>query len=162
MIRNRDILRVIVLDRENAVRSQMAEAFLRRIGSDRLEVVSAGIAPQPLHELTRTVMGECGYDLAGHAPKSAQLFFGRGAFHLAIMVSHPDERQCPRLFPGALDIMRWPNADPLAGLLEPSERLDLFREVRDHIRDQAEAWWSQCAAALHDEESSRLLMAIGH
>jgi arsenate reductase (thioredoxin) len=162
MTRRRDLIRVIVLDRENALRSQMAEAFLRRIGSDRLEVVSAGIALQPLHALTRIVMGECGYDLAGHEPKSAQLFFGRGAFHVAILVSRADERQCPRLFPGALAIVRWAIADPLAGSLDRREQLDRFREVRNHIREHAEAWWSDCAASMQDAESSRLLMAIGH
>lgn len=162
MIGNRDITRVIVLDFDNAARSQMAEAFLRRLGGERLEVHSGGIIPGPVHPLTIAVMGEIGYDLAGQRGKSAQLFFGHAAFQVAILVSRKNERQCPHLFPGALRIERWENDDPLAGEADDRQRLERFRAVRECIRAQAAAWWKAFAEAHGGALPQRQLAAVGH
>ena len=133
-------VRVICLDRENSARSQMAEAFLRHLEPERFEVCSGGLEPMEIHPLTRQVMDEVGVKLLEQEGKSAQRYFGKEAFQVAIMVSHPDERKNPRLFPGALRVERWPNEDPLAGDLDENARLELFRRVRDRIKAQAEAW----------------------
>ena len=133
-------VRVICLDRDNSVRSQMAEAFLRAIGGDRFEVHSGGISPVEIHPLAVRVMEEVGLHLDGQSAKCAQIYFGKEAFQVAIMVSHPSERLCPRLFPGAMRIERWPNEDPLEGELSADLRLERFRHVRERIRAQAQAW----------------------
>ena len=133
-------VRVIFLDQDNSVRSQMAEAFLRCTDGDKFEIHSAGISPVPIHPLAIRVMEECGLSLGGHSAKSAQKYFGHQAFQVAIMVSHPDERLCPRLFPGAMRIERWPNEDPLISGLNEDQRLQLFRRIRDRIKLQAETW----------------------
>ncbi len=132
--------RVICLDRDNSIRSQMAEAFLRSIGGDRFEVTSGGIAPVAIHPMALEVMAEAGLPMAGQTAKCAQIYFGKQAFQVAIMVSHPSERLCPRLFPGALRIERWPNEDPLEGEMSEGLRRDLFRHVRDRIQLQAQTW----------------------
>lgn len=137
---NSSKVRVICLDRENSARSQMAEAFLRHYEPERFEVCSGGLEPMDIHPLTRRVMDEVGVELLDQEGKSAQRYFGKEAFQVAIMVSHPDERSNPRLFPGALRIERWPNEDPLAGDLDDAARLALFRRVRDRIQAQAQAW----------------------
>jgi len=135
------LIRVIFLDRDNCARSQMAEAFLARLGAGRYEACSGGIAVAPIHPLTMAVMDEVGYDLAGQESKSAQRFFGRGgAFQFAIMVSTPGERGCPRLFPGALSIMRWAIDDPLDGDQERAQLLARFRRTRDRILAEATQW----------------------
>jgi len=54
----------------NACRSQMAEAFARRYGSDVLEAESAGVAPASMiPEVTHNVMREKGIPLAEQFPK---------------------------------------------------------------------------------------------
>ena len=133
-------VRVIFLDQDNSVRSQIAEAILRRIDGDKFEIHSGGISPVPIHPLAIRVMEESGFSLDGHSAKSAQKYFGHQAFQVAIMVSHPDERWCPRLFPGAMRIERWPNEDPNIGGLDEDQRLQLFRRIRDRIKSQAETW----------------------
>ncbi len=140
MHEHRSKVRVICLDRENSARSQMAEAFLRHLEPERFEVCSGGLEPMEIHPLTRQVMDELGVKLLDQEGKSAQRYFGKEAFQVAIMVTHPDEKKHPRLFPGALRIERWPNEDPLAGERDDVARLDLFRRVRDHIHVQAQVW----------------------
>lgn len=162
MNQHQDVIRVIALDFDNAVRSQMAEAFLRKIGDGRLEVCSGGIDPRPVHPLTAAVMSEIGYDLTGQEPKSAQRFFGKEAFQVAILVARPDEPQCPRLFPGALRIERWPNEDPLADEVDETRLLERFRAVRDRIKAQAEAWWKALKQAETGVFSPKRLDAAGH
>lgn len=158
-----DKVRVICLDRENSARSQMAEAFLRHFEPERFEVCSGGLEPMDIHPLTRRVMDEVGVKLLDQEGKSAQRYFGKAAFQVAILVSHPDEKKNPRLFPGALRVERWPNEDPLAGELDEAARLDLFRRVRDRIKVQAETW----IKAQKDAETGvfsvkRARLAVGH
>ncbi len=79
-------------------------------------------------------MNEIGISLDQQHSKTAPLFFGNSAFHFALMISHPSETNCPRLFPGALRIERWPNHNPLADQLSVEELLTLFRSIRDRIQ----------------------------
>jgi arsenate reductase len=162
MTRRVERIRIIALDVENAVRSQMAEAFLRDVGGQRVEACSGGIRPQPLHPLTVRVMGEVGLDLAGQASKSAQRFFGQAAFQFAVLLTHADEAGSPRLFPGALAIERWPTDDPLQGEMDDEGRLERFRASRDQIRAHVHDWWVRMAEAAPDSQGSQLLSSIGH
>ena len=155
-------VRILVLDYDNAIRSQMAEAFLHRLGDGHLQVFSAGLAPNPIHPMTLEVMEEIGYDLAQQQSKSARLFFGFGSFEVAILVSHPDERECPRLFPGALRIERWPNDNPLSGPGDVNLLRGRFRAVRDSIKSQAEAWWRDFSTNRTPHSMDRQLAAVGH
>ncbi len=155
-------VRVICLDRENSARSQMAEAFLRHLEPERFDVCSGGIEPMDIHPLTRQVMDEIGVRLLDQEGKSAQRYFGKEAFQVAILVSHPDEKKNPRLFPGALRVERWPNEDPLAGQLDDVARLELFRRVRDRIKMQAEAWIKAQKDAETGVFSAKRLAVSGH
>jgi arsenate reductase len=156
-------VRVICLDRENSARSQMAEAFLRHLEPERFDVCSGGLEPMEIHPLTRQVMDEIGVRLLDQEGKSAQRYFGKEAFQVAIMVSHPEEKKNPRLFPGALRVERWPNEDPLAGELDENARLELFRRVRDRIKAQAETWIkAQKDAETGVFSAKRTRLAVGH
>jgi len=56
---------------DNALRSQIAEAFARMVAGDRIEVYSAGKrAAAHLHPQAIAVMRESGYDLTKQRPKS--------------------------------------------------------------------------------------------
>jgi arsenate reductase len=62
--------RVLFLCIGNSCRSQMAEGFARRYGSDVLEPASAGLAPASIIQpLTRKVMEEKNIRLDGQYPK---------------------------------------------------------------------------------------------
>jgi arsenate reductase (thioredoxin) len=55
----------------NCIRSQMAEAFAKKYGTDVIHALSAGLAPAGyVSEITEKLMGERGISLAGHVSKS--------------------------------------------------------------------------------------------
>lgn len=62
----------------NACRSQMAEAFARRYGSDVAEVASAGMQPaSSVPEVTKTVMRDKNIPLGKeHFPKGVEAYIG--------------------------------------------------------------------------------------
>jgi arsenate reductase len=54
----------------NAGRSQMAAGFLRELGKDRVEVLSAGSAPKgSINPVAVAAMAEVGIDIANNSPK---------------------------------------------------------------------------------------------
>ena len=54
----------------NAGRSQMAAGFLRELGKDRVEVLSAGSAPKgSINPIAVAAMAEVGIDIANNSPK---------------------------------------------------------------------------------------------
>ena len=54
----------------NAGRSQMAAGFLRELGQDRVEVLSAGSAPKgSINPVAVAAMAEVGIDIANNSPK---------------------------------------------------------------------------------------------
>lgn len=68
---------ILVLCAHNSVRSQMAEAFLRKHGGGRFAVHSAGLEPTDIHPSTRKVMAEVGLDLEGQRAKPVRDFLGK-------------------------------------------------------------------------------------
>ena len=63
--------RVLFVCVENSNRSQMAEAFARMQGGDRVEAWSAGSRPSGvINPKAVRYMGEIGYDLSTHRSKS--------------------------------------------------------------------------------------------
>jgi protein-tyrosine-phosphatase len=63
--------RVLFVCVENSNRSQMAEAFARIHGGDRVEALSAGSKPSGrINPKAIRFMSELGYDLSRHASKS--------------------------------------------------------------------------------------------
>ncbi len=54
----------------NAGRSQMAAGFMRELGQDRIEVLSAGSAPkESINPIAVAAMAEVGIDIANNTPK---------------------------------------------------------------------------------------------
>ncbi len=88
--------KVLFLCTGNSARSQMAEAFLRRLGGEQFEASSAGLEPKGLHPLTVQVMAEIGYDLSGHRSKSVDEFLGGQHFNFIITVCDDADKNCPR------------------------------------------------------------------
>lgn len=70
-------VRVLFICYRNAVRSQVAEALLRRIGKNAFQVSSAGIQPEPLDPLAIKMMAEMGIDISGHMSLSIDHFLNQ-------------------------------------------------------------------------------------
>jgi len=135
-----DKQRVIFLCTGNSARSQMAEAFLRRMAGDHFEVYSAGLDPKGLNPLTVEVMAEIGYDLTGARSKSVSEYLGKGLFQYLITVCDQAEQNCPTTWPGVSQRLHWSFEDPAAFEGSHAARLEKFRQVRDQIEQNVYAW----------------------
>ncbi len=131
--------RVLFLCTGNSARSQMAEALLRQLASDRFEVYSAGLEPKGVHPLTRQVLAEIGIDSRDQTSKDLAQFLGRVHFGYVITVCANAEARCP-IFPGVGVRLHWPFDDPAAAEGSNEERLAVFRRVRDEIEAQVRTW----------------------
>ena len=131
---------VIFLCTGNSARSQMAEAFLRRHGSDRFEAHSAGLHPKEINPLTVQVMEEVGIGLEGHYSKSPSEFLGKVPIRYAIIVCERAEKQCPSIWPFGATVLSWPFDDPASYEDTLEARLEKFRAVRDEIEVRIQQW----------------------
>ena len=132
--------RVLFLCTGNSCRSQMAEAFLRRYAGDRFEVFSAGISPKEINPYTYRVMGEIGFDLAGHSSKSLDDFLGKVEFDYLITVCDDADKNCPVVWMNVPHRLHWSFEDPAKFIGPEDQKLERFRRVRDQIKARIEDW----------------------
>ena len=105
----------------NSCRSQMAEGFAKKYGSDVMEPASAGLAPASIVQpLTRTVMEEKGISLSGHFPKSYDPGNAAGFDLIVNLSGFP-------LPPAKAQMREWRVDDPIG------QNDKVYREVRDAI-----------------------------
>jgi protein-tyrosine-phosphatase len=115
--------RLIFVCVENSNRSQMAEAFARIHGGEKVEAISAGSRPSGVvNPKAIASMKEIGYDLEVHESKGLAAYNGQ-AFDAAVTMGCGDE--CPLVL--AKRRLEWQIPDPK---LMPPEQ---FREIRNLI-----------------------------
>lgn len=135
--------KVLFICEHNSARSQMAEAFLRKYGSDDHEVESAGLEPSSLNPLAVEVMREIGIDISGQKPQGVFELFKQGKlYHVVITVCQPAAEKCP-VFPGVSMRLHWPFDDPAGFSGTWEERLMETRRVRDEIEATVKKWISE-------------------
>ncbi len=109
----------------NSGRSQMAEAFAKRLGAGRIEAESAGTKPaDALNPTVVEAMREIGYYMAGHHPKLLTLEMAESADRIITMGCGVDAGVCPAAF---MPMEDWGLDDPKG---QPIEKV---REIRDEI-----------------------------
>lgn len=115
--------RILFVCIENSNRSQMAEAFARIHGADKVEACSAGSRPSGIvNPKAFEAMREKGYDLSQHRSKSLDEI-APGEYAVAVTMGCGDE--CPLVQAARRE--DWQVPDPKT--LPPEE----FRAVRDLI-----------------------------
>jgi len=108
---------------ENSNRSQMAEAFARIHGGERIEAASAGSRPSgKVNPRAIEFMAEIGYDLSRHSSKSLAEFNGTD---VAVAVTMGCGDACPLVHTDRREEWQIPDPKEL-----PAEQ---FREIRDLI-----------------------------
>lgn len=111
----------------NSCRSQMAEGWAKKLGSDILEVYSAGT--EKYHEvkpLAVQVMEEAEVDMSNHAPK----LLSEIPEEVDILVTMGCNVICPFIPTGYSE--DWGLEDPSGGPIEG------YREIRDAIKEKVE------------------------
>jgi len=131
--------RVLFVCIHNSARSQMAEAFLNRLGGELFEAKSAGFEPGKMNPLVVEAMSETGYDLSANETNSVFEFFKEGKrFNYVITVCDEGAAQrCP-IFPGVTHRIHWSFEDPSSFEGRHEEKLAKTRVVRDAIAAQVQ------------------------
>jgi protein-tyrosine-phosphatase len=117
----------------NAVRSPMAEAYLKHLHGKQLYVDSVGLKPSELDGFAVAVMDELGFDLKKHKPKTFDQLEDT-SFDLIITLSpeaHHKALEWARHM--AAEVEYWPTFDATAIEGDRERKLGAYREVRDLI-----------------------------
>lgn len=109
------VYQVLFICRENAGRSQLAEALLNHLGHGRFRAHSAGTQPLGhLHPQAETLLRQIGYGTEGLRSKGLEEFSGAGAPVMDFIITVCDEaagEPCPA-WPGHPVSAHWHFADP--------------------------------------------------
>ena len=117
----------------NAGRSQMAAGFMRELGGDRVEVLSAGSTPKTeINPIAVQAMSEVGIDIANQQPK---ILTTEAVLESDAVITMGCGDACP-FYPGKR-YEDWVLEDP-AG-----QDIDFVRKVRDDIKGRVEQLLSE-------------------
>jgi arsenate reductase (thioredoxin) len=135
--------KILFLCAHNSARSQMAEGLLRAMYGDRYEAYSAGIQATTINPLAIGAMKEIGIDISSQYSKTPQEFQDV-IFDLAVTVCDRAKVACPicstnlelpTKSPKARVVIHKSFEDPAVAVGSEEERLKVFRQVRDEIKD---------------------------
>ncbi len=135
--------KILFLCYHNSARSQMAEGLLRALYGDRYEVHSAGIEASQVDPRAIKVMNEIGIDISGQHSKAMNEYQGI-LFDLAVTVCDKAKEACPicgislkapATAPAAKRTVHKTFKDPATAEGSEEEQLNVFRQVRDEIKD---------------------------
>lgn len=135
--------KVLFLCFHNSARSQMAEGLLRAMYGDKYEAFSAGVKATRVDPRAVKVMSEIGIDISGQQSKGMDELRGI-LFDLAVTVCDRAKEACPicqvsiqaqAVAPAARKAVHRTFEDPAAARGSEEDQLNVFRKVRDEIRD---------------------------
>jgi arsenate reductase (thioredoxin) len=132
-----DRSRVLFLCTHNSARSQMAEGLLRHLAGDRFEAMSAGTEATRVRPLAIRAMEEMGIDISGQESKTLNRYLEEPIDYVITVCDDANEA-CP-FFPGARSRLHWSFEDPSKVEGSGEQRLEVFRRVRDGIKDRVQA-----------------------
>ncbi len=116
----------------------MAEGLFRHLTAGRFRSLSAGTEPGGVNPRAVRVMAEIGIDISGQTSDKIDAYLADPP-NVVIAVCDKAANNCP-LFPGKVDVLRWPFDDPAHLPGTDDEVLPEFRRVRDEIRARLEDW----------------------
>ncbi|WP_022666615.1 arsenate reductase ArsC [Desulfospira joergensenii] len=132
-------LKILFLCTGNSCRSQMAEAWTRKLKGDIIEVYSAGVETHGLNPNAVKVMAEAGVDISTHRSKRIAEFKDTELDVVITVCGHAHET-CP-YFPPPPKVIHVGFDDPPKMAQEIADQggngeqqLDCYRKIRDEIK----------------------------
>jgi protein-tyrosine-phosphatase len=121
---------------KNSVRSPMAAAMFRRLFGQMSYARSAGARKGEADPFAAAVMDEIGIDLSKHRPRTFEELEDLDGLNFDLIVTlspeaHHRALELTRTL--AVDVEYWPTVDPTGTEGSREQRLDGYREVRDHL-----------------------------
>lgn len=129
---------ILFLCTANAIRSQMAEGYARKVLPKEVTVYSAGTMPGGVHPMAIEVMKEIGIDISHHRSKSV-LDIPADKIELVITLCGNADQACPE-FPKKTRRLHWPIPDPYQATGPNVGILEAFRGARDQIIHEIDTW----------------------
>lgn len=123
----------------NSCRSQIADGFLKALGSDKYEVKSAGLESHGLNPRAVQVMKEAGVDISTHTSDVIDPDILNKADYVITLCGHADEH-CPVIANKNVVKWHWGFDDPAKATGTEEEIMAKFREVRDAIKARMETF----------------------
>jgi arsenate reductase len=150
--------RVLFVCTGNSARSQMAEGLVNHFLGHRWEAVSAGTEPAVgVHPLAVRGMAELGIDISSQHTKSVEAI-SDADFDVVITLCDRAAQECPAwLGRGRQEHMGFP--DPAAAEGTEAERMAVFRQVRDDLRQQVFDYLERVAS--ERTQGPRLVLGLG-
>jgi len=126
---------VLVLCTGNSCRSHMAEGMINHYLGDDWTAFSAGTEPAGhVHPLAITALAELGVDISNHTSKSTEDFRNM-SLDWVITVCDDAAENCP-VWLGRGNTVHIGFPDPAKATGTDDEKMKIFRQVRDDIREQ--------------------------
>lgn len=139
--------RVLFLCTGNSARSQMAEGLVNHFLAGRWEAFSAGTKPAGyVHPLAVRAMAELGVDISAQRSKSIDAF-RNAEFDLVITVCDNAAKNCPVWLGKGKERVHLGFPDPAEATGSEAERLSVFRQVRDALRQEVFSYLEQIGQA---------------
>jgi len=126
----------------NSCRSQIADGFLKVLGSDKYEVKSAGLEAHGLNPRAVQVMKEVGVDISGHSSDVIDPETLNRADYVITLCGHADEH-CPVISNKNVVKWHWGFDDPAKATGTDEEIMASFRSVRDSIEERIEKFLAE-------------------
>lgn len=123
---------ILVLCTGNSCRSQMAEAYIRHFGKNKVNVYSAGIKVRPINPMTVAVMKEDGIDISNQTSNTIEDYWDN-QFDVVLTVCDNAANTCP-YFPGKVQRIHRSFFDPTVVQGTPEQVMSEFRKVRNEIK----------------------------
>ncbi|EJW15111.1 arsenate reductase (thioredoxin) [Paenibacillus alvei] len=123
----------------NSCRSQIADGWLKALGSDQYEVKSAGLEAHGLNPRAVQVMNEAGIDISNHTSDVIDSETLNRADYVVTLCGHADEH-CPAISNPRVVKWHWGFDDPAKAVGTEEEIMTQFREVRDAIKARIESF----------------------
>lgn len=125
---------VLFICRNNSGRSQMAEGLFKHIYGDKFDVYSGGIDPKGVNPMTVQVMAEIGIDISDQSSTNLKEYQGQEFDYVVILC---DDENCS-IFLDGKKVIHHRFKDPKTYSNQNMGKMDVFRSVRDEIKDWLE------------------------
>jgi arsenate reductase len=122
----------------------MAEGWGKHFAAGRIEVQSAGIEAHGKNPRAIAVMAEAGIDISNQESTRVTQAMIDSADVVVTVCGHADEH-CPVL-PATVRKIHWPLNDPAKATGTEEEVMNVFRTIRDDIRERVRALVTELVA----------------
>lgn len=129
------MLKIMFLCTGNSCRSQMAESLANFLGKGKIQAYSAGLNPAGfVHPKAVEVMKEIGIDISNNKSKPIDTELLNQMDYIVTLCGDAEET-CP-MTPQHIKRLHWGLPDPAKATGSEEEILNVFRMVRDEIKDK--------------------------